>query len=111
MSGHSINLAGQLQAMSEDVWPTSAHPDWFQGKHTGLSWQLDQARPLTQRADIDYERRTVREGDEMKGQKQERRRKQRRWPPIRCPPKYYQYDVCRVTSFASDKHNAASHLR
>lgn len=77
MSGHNISLAGQLQAMSEDVWPTSAHPHWFQGKHTGLSWQLNRARPLTQRADIDYERKTVREGDEMKGQKQERRRKQR----------------------------------
>lgn len=49
---------------------------------TALIWQLDWARPLAQRADIDYERKTVREGEKMKGEEQERRRKRRRWPLV-----------------------------
>lgn len=45
---------------------------------TGLIWQLNWVRPLVQRANIDYERKAVRQGDEMKGQKQAGRRKRRR---------------------------------
>lgn len=79
----SSDLADQFQGTRRVVWPTSAHPGWFRGKHKqALIRQLDRARPLAQRADIDYERKTVREGETMKGEEQERRRKRRRWPLV-----------------------------